>query len=366
MKKFLNALLKIFKWLGIGILGIVLALLIVRFFGKMYYKKVPKGGLNETMYVDINSTKQWISIYGQNRDNPVLLYIHGGPFAPTSWADWGVWRKLSADFTIVNWDQRGCGHNYPKYQATEPITAEDMLADGKALTDFLCDYLGKEKITLFGHSMGSIIAANLALDRPEKYDAVIVGALLVDEQESRARYKEYQLAQTAGDPEMHAVVEQIDPAKDVTEQEALYQQLMLKGYAPMEDILAEAETNLFSAVWLNPYCTLKEQYSMLFADTTEYDKMITNGSIHGEEYGEQLSIAERTQYQVPFYLIQGKNDHNVGTMVEVAVDYYEKADAPDKDICLIEGGHVSPLLCCDRLAAFVHQIAGKNQNDDLP
>ena len=42
-----------------------------------------------------------------------------------------------------------------------------MIADGKALTEFLCDYLGKEKITVFGHSMGSIYAANLALDYPE-------------------------------------------------------------------------------------------------------------------------------------------------------------------------------------------------------
>ncbi len=83
--------------------------------------------------------------------------------------------------------------------------------------------------------------------------------------------------------------------------------------------------------------------------------------IHGEAYGEQLSIANRTQYQVPFYLIQGKNDHNVGTMVEVAVEYYEKVEAPDKDICLVEGGHISPLLCCDQLAAFVHKIAEKQK-----
>lgn len=362
MKKFLKVLLKILKWIGIVLIGLILILLLVRIIGKQYYNRTPEGGINETMYADINGTKQWISIYGQDKDNPVLLYIHGGPFAPTSWVDWEIWRKLSADFTVVNWDQRGYGHNYPKYQVTEPISADDMIADGKALTDFLCDYLDKEKITVFGHSMGSIYAANLALDYPEKYDAVIVGALIVDEQESRRRYKEYQLKQTVNDPEMHALTEQIDPEKEIAEQEEIYQELMLKGYSPMEDIFAEAETDLFSAVWLNPYCTLSEQYNMLFADTTEYDKMVTNGSVHGETYGEQLSIAERTQYQVPFYLIQGKNDHNVGTMVEVAVEYYEKVEAPDKDICMIDGGHMSPLLCCNQLASFVHKIAERQKN----
>ena len=361
VKIVLKRIVKILKWIGIVILGLIIVLLIIRCIGKMYYNRTPDGGINETMYVDINGTKQWISIYGQDKDNPVLLYIHGGPFAPTSWADWGVWRKLSADFTVVNWDQRGYGHNYPKYRVTEPITADDMIADGKALTDFLCDYLGKEKITLFGHSMDSIYAANLALDHPEKYDAVIVGALIVDEQESRRRYKEYQLAQTVNDPEMHAAVEQIDPAKEITEQEEIYQQLMANGYATIEDIFAEAETSIVKSIWMNPYCTFGEQYNMIFADTTEYDKMVTGGSIHGEAYGEQLSIANRTQYQVPFYLIQGKNDHNVGTMVEVAVEYYEKVEAPDKDICLVEGGHISPLLCCDQLAAFVHKIDEKQK-----
>ena len=33
-----------------------------------------------------------------------------------------------------------------------------------------------------------------------------MGALIVDEQESRSCYKEYQLARTVNDPEMHAAV----------------------------------------------------------------------------------------------------------------------------------------------------------------
>ena len=111
--------MKIIKWIGIIMLGLIVILLTVRLIGKLYNRRTPEGGISETMYADINGAKQWISIYGQNRDNPVLLYIHGGPFAPTSWADWAVWKKLSADYTVVNWDQRGYGHNYPKYKATE-------------------------------------------------------------------------------------------------------------------------------------------------------------------------------------------------------------------------------------------------------
>ena len=57
----------------------VVIILLVRVGGKIYYSHTPKGGINESLYVDINGTKQWISIYGKDKNNPVLLYLHGGP-----------------------------------------------------------------------------------------------------------------------------------------------------------------------------------------------------------------------------------------------------------------------------------------------
>ena len=75
MKKFFSVLLKILKWLLIIIVSLVLILMIVRFIGKTINKKTPNGGINEEMYVDVNGQKQWISIYGNNKDNPVMLYL---------------------------------------------------------------------------------------------------------------------------------------------------------------------------------------------------------------------------------------------------------------------------------------------------
>ncbi|MBP5431503.1 MAG: alpha/beta hydrolase, partial [Ruminococcus sp.] len=73
MKKFL----KILKWTGIVLLGIIIILLIVRLIGKMYYNRTPEGGINKSMYLDVNGQEQWISIYGENKDNPVMLFLHG-------------------------------------------------------------------------------------------------------------------------------------------------------------------------------------------------------------------------------------------------------------------------------------------------
>jgi pimeloyl-ACP methyl ester carboxylesterase len=145
MKKILKTMLKILKWIGIVILGLIIILLIVRCVGKLYYNRTPDGGINETMYVDINGTKQWISIYGQDKDNPVLLYLHGGPCYPTVELDWSIFRKLSADYTVVEWDQRGCGHNYPDYAEDAMPTAETFMQDGLEMTDFLREHWARTR-----------------------------------------------------------------------------------------------------------------------------------------------------------------------------------------------------------------------------
>ena len=116
MKKIFKILFKIVKWIFIIIISIIVLFFIVRFIGQKINNRTPEGGINETMYVDINGTKQWINIYGQDKDNPVLLYLHGGPGQATSDLDYPVLRKLSDVYTVVNWDQRACGHSWTKEQ----------------------------------------------------------------------------------------------------------------------------------------------------------------------------------------------------------------------------------------------------------
>lgn len=358
MKKIFKSLLKILKWIFIVLVALLVILLIVRFVGKTINNRTPDGGINETMYVDINGTKQWINIYGQDKGNPVLLYLHGGPCVPTSGYDWSILRKLSADYTVVNWDQRGCGHNYPAYKETEPITAEQMLSDGIAMTDFLCEYLQKDKITLYGNSWGSIFAANLALDNPGRYDALIVSSLVVDPQESRTYFKEYMLEQSKDDPEIYSAAQQFDPALGLSEQNELTLQLCYSKYSYTDDIFADSDFNWVSSVFFNPYCTLTELYYLL-GSQPEYYNMLLDEHPYGDALCAQIPIGDRTEYEMPFYLIEGDKDYGPTTMVELAADYYEEVDAPDKELFYINGGHGSPLLKCDQLAEIVHKIAEK-------
>ena len=89
---------------------------LVRIIGKSINSRTPNGGINESMYIEVNNSKQWINIYGQDLDNPVLLYLHGGPGSATSQLDYTFTRKWADVYTVVTWDQRNCGKSYNKNQ----------------------------------------------------------------------------------------------------------------------------------------------------------------------------------------------------------------------------------------------------------
>ena len=147
MKRFLKTLLKVLKWAGILLLSLIIILLIVRFIGKLHYNKTPDGGINETMYIDVNGQEQWLNIYGKDINNPVLLYLHGGPGCSTSFADWKVLRKLAGDYTVVNWDQRNSGLTRIHDTQDTGITPELMRQDIDAVTDYILDYMHRDSLT---------------------------------------------------------------------------------------------------------------------------------------------------------------------------------------------------------------------------
>lgn len=55
-------------------------------------------------------------VNGKNIDNPVLLYLHGGPGSATSDIDYAFTRKWADVYTVVIWDQRNCGKSYDTEQ----------------------------------------------------------------------------------------------------------------------------------------------------------------------------------------------------------------------------------------------------------
>lgn len=74
-------------FLIIGIIFIGLLIVIINSSGKLGALKDEKGNLIqssivEKVWIEINGIKQGIFIRGENYQNPIILYLHGGPGTP--------------------------------------------------------------------------------------------------------------------------------------------------------------------------------------------------------------------------------------------------------------------------------------------
>ena len=71
-----------------------------------------RNGINEQLYLQLTDQKEYITITGKSKDNTIIISLHGGPGAPTTYIDYCWQDYLTDDFTIVCWDERGSGRSY--------------------------------------------------------------------------------------------------------------------------------------------------------------------------------------------------------------------------------------------------------------
>jgi len=160
--------------------------------------------IDERGYVSIGGIDQWIAIQGQDRSNPVILYLHGGPGeAQSPFLDqFASWER---DFTVVNWDQRGAGKTYEKNGDGTPDVTLNRLADNAlALTEYVLRKLDKKKLVLVGQSFGTTLGLMVVIRRPALYSAfvgtgqVVNRPLTLERQERWARHRAEAAKDAAG------------------------------------------------------------------------------------------------------------------------------------------------------------------------
>src|SRR5437762_6197138 len=137
------------------------------------YAVTTPNGIDEASYVKVGGLEQWITIRGEDRKNPVLLILHGGPGDATNPWGYAGFRNWLKYFTVVQWDQRGAGRTFGRNGAgaASTINIDRMVKDGVELSELLSKTLHKDKIVLVGHSWGSILGVFMAKARPELFYA---------------------------------------------------------------------------------------------------------------------------------------------------------------------------------------------------
>ncbi len=137
------------------------------------------GSIATLEQVELNGSQQWITIRGQDMDNPVLLFLAGGPGGSELVMTRRYLGALEEHFVIVNWDQPGTGKSYNAVPF-EQLTLERYIDDAYALTCHLQERFHQDKIYVFGESWGSIIGMLLIEQHPESYHALVTTGQMVD------------------------------------------------------------------------------------------------------------------------------------------------------------------------------------------
>jgi pimeloyl-ACP methyl ester carboxylesterase len=171
---------------------------------------VTPNGIQETFEAALGGARQVVNVRGADRDNPILIFVHGGPGAvemPFAWAFQRPWEDF---FTVVQYDQRGAGRSYlledPKTIAPT-LMIERYRDDAIELIELLRKKYDKRKVFLLGHSWGSIVGLSVAAKRPDLLFAYIGMGQYIDPKGGERAGYDWTMAQAKADNNIQAVKE---------------------------------------------------------------------------------------------------------------------------------------------------------------
>jgi pimeloyl-ACP methyl ester carboxylesterase len=288
--------------------------------------------------VELGGTQQWMTIRGQSTENPVLLFLAGGPGGSELVMTRRYLGKLEAHFVVVNWDQPGTGKSsYAADFAT--ITPEQYLADALELTQYLRERFGKEKIYVFGESWGSILGVWMVQQQPDWYHALITSGQMVDPVENDQIGYAFAIEQMRAQGNMEAV-EQLrrngPPPYDQAEVIGKFQAIngVLNDYMHAHAHGEGVDHNLFFDSLAAP------EYGLLDKVNWVRGLAATFATVYPQLNG--LDLRESApRLDVPVYFFKGRWDVNaVNSLLE---EYFALLEAPQKELIWFENSAHTPM-----------------------
>ncbi|MER7849366.1 alpha/beta hydrolase [Kitasatospora sp. NPDC096077] len=286
-------------------------------------------GIDESGFVRIGGIDQWVSIRGEDRSNPVILEILGGPgasnlvFLPRT----HVWEK---HFTIVRWDMRGAGFTFaaggPEGQGE--LSYPQLYRDALEVTEHLRARLGVDRLLLVANSFGTVLGLKLARNHPELYSGYVgTDQNIIDGGRERTAYDalvgRLRAAGRKKEKELAAALAMgADRSRWTTKDVAEYNKLVLTSDPLSYDTM---KTVVMRSLWFSPLHTLRGLRSYLKA--MEFSERLQLEAVAFDER------AEGTEFRIPFFVFQGDSD--VLTPPAPARRFFEDVTAPVKEFALI-------------------------------
>jgi pimeloyl-ACP methyl ester carboxylesterase len=314
-------------------------------------------GIAEERFVRVGGIDQWIQIRGEDRDNPVLFVLHGGPGSPYALFT-PLIRSWERHFTVVQWDRRGVGKTRGR---SGPVpdgenTFERLVDDAVEVVEFLREHLRTDTVVLLAGSMGTIVGLPLAKRRPDLFSALVCTDMYADMRRNEA--VGYQLTldrvRAAGNAKAVTALERI--GADPAQWDLRAWQTKMDWTMKTDPVTPNAVTRLlFPLAVTSPTYSLRDVRHLLAGFVTTQKQMF-------DEYRRYDANALGPRFEVPFFVFQGASD--VLTVTALVEEYFATVEAPRKEFAPIEGAShfaafTRPDRFLDELVARVLPIARK-------
>jgi len=306
-----------------------------------------ENGVAELTSTAINGKDLALMIRGVDAvANPVLLFLAGGPGGSELGAMRNHLESLEDYFTVVTWDQRGCGKSYSALDPTDSVSLEGYVSDTIVLTDHLRERFQKERIYLLGNSWGSLLAVlTLDHDTVGRYAAYIGTGQMVSPRatdiliyedtlawaESNAKVSLADSLRSRGPPPYKNILDYEDVLTNTEEVFPYDHSNNAEGENGFSENVGAEEYNLIER--LHIYGALIDTYSTLYPKIQHVDFRPTSTTQNSTEV---------TKFTVPLFFVQGA--HEVPGRAQVFEEWYPTISAPHTEVVVFDTSGHRPLF----------------------
>ncbi len=301
--------------------------------------EILEGSVAEKIFVKINGRENGMIIRGKSEDNPVLLFISGGPGVPQYWLNEYYDNKIEDYFTVCWWDYYGEGLSYDASMKGEDITLEQLQQDAVCVAEYLKNRFGKEKVYLMAHSAGSVLGLRLAQNCPEQfYCYFAMGQKAGSRYESGYLYMKDFFEETNNKKGLRLLekhIEEKDGEIILYNRKGLgadwEKALLMAGCATTREMRSDCFEIFFPQIFSRCY-TIKEKVDYWRG------KALCQNSAYADE---KIEVKNEAAVKIPIYFISGRYDYTCP--VTLTEDLYYNLDAPEKALYIFEDSAHSPL-----------------------
>ncbi len=274
----------------------------------------------ELQRLPLGGFEQWLLMRGNDRDNPVLLWLHGGPGSSQMPVAHALDKELEKHFIVVHYDQRGAGKSNTRDFDESTMVYEQFLSDVHELTQYLKKRFNAEKIFILGHSWGTQIALEMASRFPQDYHTCISVGQVVNQGLSHQIAYAWLLETLQKENKSRDLekLKQLGPPPYTDHKTFVTFIQMVDRYKGSFDV---GFTTLGWMALQSPEYSVKDLLRWFNGSNRGSGVMW-----HEDQYQNFNAMKDIPSVSIPIYFLQGKQDYN--TPLEAVELYYEVLDAP--------------------------------------